>query len=84
MLKRNLQAAHPGEILREMFIKKHKLTITEVATGLGVTRVNLVVMVNERAGISPKQAIKLCEAFGSIAQLMPSFLFSGAQKVNPI
>lgn len=68
MLKRNLPPSHPGEILREMFIKEYNLTITEVAKGLGVARANLSAVVNERAGISPELAIKLSEAFGNTAE----------------
>jgi addiction module HigA family antidote len=68
MLRRNLPPSHPGEILREMFIKEHKLTITEVAEGLGLARANLSAIVNERAGISPELAVKLSEAFGNTAQ----------------
>ena len=68
MLKRKLPPSHPGEILREMFIKERKLTITEVSHGLGVARANLSAIVNERAGISPELAIKLSEAFGNTAQ----------------
>jgi addiction module HigA family antidote len=78
MLKRNLQPAHPGEILREMFINEHKLTITEVAAGLGVSRVN---------GISPELAIKLSEAFGNTAQFWINLqknyeLWHAEKKVN--
>lgn len=29
---------HPGEILREMFIRERNLTITEVAKGLKIAR----------------------------------------------
>jgi addiction module HigA family antidote len=68
MLQRNLPPSHPGEILREMFINEHKLTITEVAACLGISRVNLSALVNERVGISPELAIKLSEAFGNTAQ----------------
>ena len=68
MLRRNLPPSHPGEILREMFIKEHQLTITEVAEGLGLARANLSAIVNERAGISPELAVKLSEAFGNTAQ----------------
>src|SRR5579862_6361888 len=67
MLQRNLPPAHPGEILREMFIKERRLTITEVAVSLGVARVNLSAIVNEREDISPELAIKLSEAFGNSA-----------------
>ena len=68
MLRRNLPPAHPGEILREMFIKQNNLTITEVANGLNISRVNLSAIVNERAGISPELAVKLAIAFGNTAQ----------------
>ena len=68
MLSPNLPPSHPGEILREMFIKEHGFTITEVAEGLGVARANLSAIVNERAGISPELAIKLSEGFGNSAQ----------------
>jgi len=68
MLKRNLPPAHPGEILREEFIKSKDLTITEVAKGLGMARANLSAVVNEHAGISPELAVKLSEAFGNTAQ----------------
>ena len=87
MLKRNLPPSHPGEILREMFIKVHKLTITEVATGLGVSRVNLSALVNERAGISLELAVKLSEAFGNTAQFWINLqnnyeLWHAEKKVN--
>jgi addiction module HigA family antidote len=68
MLQRNLPPSHPGEILREMFIKEHKLGTNEVAAGLWVSRVNLSALVSKRAGISPELAIKLSEAFGNTAQ----------------
>ncbi|MBC7410745.1 MAG: HigA family addiction module antidote protein [Arcicella sp.] len=65
MLKRGLPPSHPGEILREDFIKENGLTITEVAEGLGIARANLSAIVNERAGVSPELAVKLSEAFGN-------------------
>jgi len=68
MLKKALQPVHPGEILREVFIKERGLTITEVARGLQIARGNLSAVVNERAGISPSLAVKLSEAFGNTAQ----------------
>ena len=67
-MKRNLAPVHPGEILREEYIKERNLTITEVAKGLGVPRPNLSAILNERAGISPELAVKLSEAFGNTAQ----------------
>lgn len=68
MIQKGLPPCHPGEILREMFIKQHSLTIKEVAEGIGIARANLSAIVNERGGISPELAIKLSEAFGNTAQ----------------
>ena len=67
-LQRALPPTHPGEILREDYIKSRSLTITQVAKGLGVARANLSAIVNERAGISPEMAVKLSEAFGNTTQ----------------
>ena len=68
MLKRNLPPVHPGEILREEYIKQRGLTVTEVAKGLGIARTNLSAIIDERAGISPEMAVKLSEAFGNTTQ----------------
>ena len=67
-MKRALPPVHPGEILREDYIKERGLTITEVAQGIGVPRPNLSAILNERAGISPEMAVKLSEAFGNTTQ----------------
>jgi addiction module HigA family antidote len=68
MLKRNLPPVHPGEILREDYIKERNLTITEVAEGLGITRSSLSAVCNEHSGISSELAVKLSEAFGNTPQ----------------
>lgn len=67
-MKRALPPVHPGEILREDYIKECGLSITEAAGGLGVTRPNLSKILNGKAGISPETAIRLSEAFGNSAQ----------------
>lgn len=87
MLKRNLPPAHPGEILKEMFIKERNLTITEVAKGLNVARGNLSAVINGHLGISPELAIKLSEAFGNSAQFWANLqnnyeLWHAEKKVN--
>ncbi|TAE29756.1 MAG: addiction module antidote protein, HigA family [Cytophagales bacterium] len=86
-MKRNLPPVHPGEILREDYIKERNLTVTEVAKGLGVARANLSAIVNERAGISPELAVKLSEAFGNTAQFWVNLqknyeLWHAERKVN--
>ncbi len=68
MLKRGLPPVHPGEILKEDYIRERGLTVTQVAKGLGIARENLSAIVNGRAGISPELAVKLSEAFGNTTQ----------------
>jgi addiction module HigA family antidote len=68
MLKRELPPVHPGEILREEYILERNLTITEVASGLGISRTNLSAIVNGHSGISPELSVKLSEAFGNSTQ----------------
>jgi len=87
MLKRGLPPAHPGEILKEMFILERNLTITEVAKGLGMARANLSAVINGHLGISPELAVKLSEAFGNSAQfwvnLQNSYeLWHAEKKIN--
>ncbi|MBO0950164.1 MULTISPECIES: HigA family addiction module antitoxin [Fibrella] len=86
-MKRNLAPVHPGEILREDYIKERGLTVTEVAKGIGIARANLSAVVNERAGISPELAVKLSEAFGNTAQFWVNLqknyeLWHAEKKVN--
>ena len=59
---------HPGEILRELCIDPLELTVTEAASGLGVSRKTLSAILNCRAGISPEMAIRLGKAFGTSAE----------------
>lgn len=68
MLKRNLPPVHPGEILREEFLKEYKLSVTEAAKGLNIARPNLSAILNGKTGISPEMAVKLSVAFGNSSQ----------------
>ena len=61
--------AHPGEVLREMYIEPLGLTVTETAKALGVTRKALSELVNMRSGISTTMALRLSRAFGTTPEL---------------
>jgi antitoxin HigA-1 len=56
---------HPGGIVRRQCLEPLRLTVTDAAKGLGVTRQALSDLVNEKAGISVDVAIRLSKAFGS-------------------
>jgi len=53
---------HPGEMLREDCLAPLKLTVTDAAKGLGVSRQSLSELLNGRSGISAKMALRLEKA----------------------
>ena len=55
---------HPGRIVKRE-IEALRLTITEAAAALGVSRQALNNLVNEKGGISAEMAIRLSKALGS-------------------
>ncbi len=61
--------AHPGEVLKEMYIEPLGLTVTQTAKALGVTRKALSELVNMRSGISTTMALRLSKAFGITPEL---------------
>ena len=55
--------AHPGEVLKELYLEPLSLTVTEAARKLGVARKTLSQLVNGNAGVSPEMALRLAKAF---------------------
>lgn len=49
--------AHPGEVLREWI--PEKMTVTEAAKALQISRMTLSKLLNKRAGITASMAIRL-------------------------
>ena len=65
--------AHPGELIRETIegLREEtgqKLTIEEVAKGLGSTRKTISAIINGKQSISPTMALKLGKAFNNTAE----------------
>ena len=52
---------HPGEILLEDVIKPLRLTITEAAQKLGVSRKTLSELVHQKSSLSPEMALRISE-----------------------
>jgi addiction module HigA family antidote len=61
--------AHPGAILLEMYIKPMKVTITEAADALGVSRKHVSAIINGRVPVTPDMAMRLAGVFGTEAEL---------------
>lgn len=56
---------HPGEILREDVLPELGLTVSQAATQLGISRVQLSRVLHGRAAISPDLALRLEQWLGS-------------------
>jgi addiction module HigA family antidote len=64
MFKNGMRPVHPGEVLREDYLKPLGLTAAALARALHVpaSRVNDIVL--ERRGVSPDTALRLVRYFG--------------------
>ncbi len=60
---------HAGCILREDYLKPLKISVTEMATKLGVSRKTLSKILNERGSVTPDMALRLSMAFGTTPDL---------------
>lgn len=65
--------AHPGELLRETLDglqeeTGQKLTVEQVATGLGTTRKTLSAIINGKQSVTPEMALRLSKAFNTTAE----------------
>jgi addiction module HigA family antidote len=61
--------AHPGEVLKSMYIEPLGLTVTETAKALGVTRKALSELLNMKSGISIAMSLRLSKAFNTTPEL---------------
>ena len=83
---------HPGETLREDVLPALRLTVTEAARQLGVTRSASSRVLNARAAISPDMALRLEAWLGAqhggraeawLAQQMASDIWHARPKPRP-
>lgn len=63
-------ALHPGPWLRRNFIEPCRLTQSDAAERLGVTRVALNNLLNGKSALSPEMAIRFEKAFGMSAKTL--------------
>lgn len=59
---------HPGELLREDVLAPLRLSVTQAAERLGMSRVALSRVLNGRAAVSPDLAVRLERAGASTAR----------------
>ena len=59
---------HPGEVLAGLWLEPLKLTVTEAAEALGVSRKTVSKIVNGSGSVTPEMAVRLEPAFGASAE----------------
>lgn len=69
MATRMHNPSHPGEILQDTVLAEDRLSVSEFAGRLGVSRVGLSRVVNGRAAVSADMALRLAVALGGSAEL---------------
>lgn len=79
MRKKLLPPIHPGEILREEFMKPLRLSANALAQRLGVTTARVNEIANERRGITADTALRLARCFSTT----PEFWMNLQQQYEP-
>jgi antitoxin HigA-1 len=65
---RKIRPTHPGAMLREDFLPDYGLTISGLASALGVSRQTINELLRERRALSPEMALRLSRLFGDSAE----------------
>src|SRR5215831_4832959 len=60
--------AHPGQVLKELYLDPLGLTTTQAAKGLGISRQAFSNILNGHNRITPDMALRLEKAFGTSRQ----------------
>jgi len=69
MTKMKRKPIHPGKIIQEDYLKPLSITITEMASTLGISRKTLSKIINERGAITPDMSLRLARAFDTTPDL---------------
>jgi len=69
MNRRERKPAHPGGLIKRLYLDVLGMSVTELALILGVSRKTISKIVNEHASVTPNMALRLSKAFGTTAKL---------------
>ncbi len=59
---------HPGQVIKETCLEPLKMSVTDAADALGVTRKTFSELINGHSGVSIHMALRLSKAFGNTAE----------------
>lgn len=77
-INRKIRPTHPGEMLREDFIPDYGLTVTGLASTLGVSRQTMNELLREHRSLTPLMALRLSRLFGN----SPEFWLNAQRAVD--
>ncbi|MEK7748390.1 MAG: HigA family addiction module antitoxin [Nitrospirota bacterium] len=63
--ERKICPTHPGEMLREDFLPDYRLTVSDFAKAIGVSRQTVNELLRERRAVSSEMALRLSRLFGN-------------------
>jgi addiction module HigA family antidote len=66
--KNGMRPVHPGEVLREDYLKPLEMSVNALAKHLGIPASRLNDIVLERRGVTPDTAMRLARYFGGDAR----------------
>jgi antitoxin HigA-1 len=66
--RRRRRPSRPGEILSELYLAPHDITVAAFAEACGVTRKHMSGIVNGHVGITAEMAARIAAALGTTAQ----------------
>lgn len=69
MRTQGMAPAHPGEVLKGLYLDPMGKTITQAAEDLGVSRRTLSMLINGHLGVSAEMALRLSTALGTTPEL---------------
>lgn len=69
---------HPGEMLREDFLPDFALTVSGLASAIGVSRQSVNELLRGRRAVSPEMALRLAKLFGN----SPEFWLNAQRAVD--
>jgi addiction module HigA family antidote len=76
--ERKIRPIHPGEMLREDFLPDYGLTVSSLASALGVSRQTVNELLRERRAVTPEMALRLSRLFGNT----PEFWLNAQRAVD--
>jgi addiction module HigA family antidote len=66
--ERTRRPTSPGEVLVELYLAPHQISIAKFAEAVGVSRKHMSAIVNGRASITAETATRIAAALGTTAQ----------------